>query len=273
MSHSRNFLSHNNCNPPNLAPHLLSSNILFAMRVVSRAALSYLRAAANSDLQVLRGIPSRAFHQRSTPLHRTTAQQPLWCRHSSTSPPQREDTRPGARTHYDFFPTAVPSGAPPNGPFEIDLRALRKEFLQLQAKAHPDLAPADKKRQAEALSARINEAYKTLQNPLLRAQYLLSERGIEVQEDAGAEAVGQDTLMEVLEVREEIEEATTDEEVLALREVNETRVRESEGIIATACKEGDWEAVRKESIKLRYWVNIREALENWEPGKPVVLQH
>lgn len=53
----------------------------------------------------------------------------------------------------------------------------------------------------------INEAYKTLQDPLKRAQYLLSLRGIDVAEDERLKVEDPELLMEVLEVRENIEAA------------------------------------------------------------------
>lgn len=167
----------------------------------------------------------------------------------------------------------MPSGPPPNGPFAIDLSALKKEFLQLQARAHPDLHPQADKKRAEALSSRINEAYKTLQNPLLRAQYLLSLRGIEVAEDETAKVEDPELLMEVLDARESIEEAESEEDLVEMRERNEERIAESTEIIDQAFKRDDLEAAKSEAVKLRYWVNIKESIENWEKGVPVVLQH
>ncbi|KAK3066099.1 hypothetical protein LTS18_002030, partial [Coniosporium uncinatum] len=52
-------------------------------------------------------------------------------------------------THYGLFPLTFPSGPPPASPFTIEPRALRNEFLQLQAKTHPDKFPQAQKRQAE----------------------------------------------------------------------------------------------------------------------------
>ncbi|KNG44635.1 fe-s protein assembly co-chaperone [Stemphylium lycopersici] len=177
------------------------------------------------------------------------------------------------QTHYDFFPTSLPSGPPPNGPFAIDLSALKREFLQLQARAHPDLHPQADKKRAEATSARINEAYKTLQNPLLRAQYLLSLRGIEVAEDETAKVDDPELLMEVLEARESIEEAEQEDDLVEMRERNEERIKESTEVIDKAFREDDLDAAKSEAVKLRYWVNIKESIENWEKGVPVVLQH
>lgn len=134
---------------------------------------------------------------------------------------------------------------------------------------HPQ---ADKKR-AEALSARINEAYKTLQNPLLRAQYLLSLRGIEVAEDETAKVDDPELLMEVLEAREEIEEAESEDDLVEMKTVNEERIRASEEVLERVFKEDNIEGAKEEAVRLRYWINIKESIDGWERGKPVVLQH
>lgn len=177
------------------------------------------------------------------------------------------------QTHYDLFPSLGASAIPPAGPFAIDLALLKREFLQLQARAHPDMVPADKKRQAEAASARINEAYKTLQNPLSRAQYLLSLRGFDVAEDETAKVDDSELLMEVLETREIIEDAQTEEDLVPLKKVNEGRIEASVRVLDQAFKSDDIEAAKREAVKLRYWINIKESIDAWEKGKPVVLVH
>ncbi|KAF2831774.1 Co-chaperone Hsc20 [Ophiobolus disseminans] len=178
-----------------------------------------------------------------------------------------------SQTHYSFFPKSLPAGPPPHAPFPIDLSALKREFLQLQARAHPDMHPQSDKKRAEALSARINDAYKTLQHPLSRAQYLLSLRGVEVAEDETAKVDDAELLMEVLEAREAIEDAEREEDLVALREGNEGRIRISEGVLEEAFQRDDVERAKSETVKLRYWVNIKESIDGWERGKPVVLNH
>lgn len=190
---------------------------------------------------------------------------------SSTSSRRGESLAP--QTHYDFFPETLPSGPPPAGPFDIDIRALRREFLQKQATAHPDRHPGDLKRRAEALSARINEAYKTLQDPLSRAQYILSLHGIDVAEDETAKVDDAELLMQVLETREVIEDATTEADLQNVKDENDVRLEESVAVLDRAFKEDDMQTAKIEAVKLRYWVNIRESVQNWEPGKPVVLIH
>lgn len=177
------------------------------------------------------------------------------------------------QTHYDLFPETLPDGPPPAGHFPINVRALRREFLQLQARAHPDMHPPEHKSRAEATSARINEAFKTLSNPLLRAQYLLSLRGVDVAHDETLKVEEPDLLMLVLEAREEIEEAEGEHDLDEPRRENDERIAESEEALEEAFKHDDVEAAKREAVKLRYWVNIKESLDNWEQGKHHVLQH
>jgi molecular chaperone HscB len=150
---------------------------------------------------------------------------------------------------------------------------LRKEFLQLQAVAHPDRHPQELKQRAEGTSARINEAYKTLQNPLLRAQYLLSLRGIDVADDETAKVEDPELLMEVLDTRELIETADEEEELQELRAVNNERIAKSEDVLEEAFRKDDMGRAKEEAVRLRYWVNIKESLDAWERGKPVILIH
>lgn len=195
-------------------------------------------------------------------------------------PTQKESLRP--QSHYDLFPSSLPSGAPPTGSFHIDPIALRKEFLQLQAKAHPDRHQGIDKAKAEAASARINDAYRTLLNPLARARYLLSLSGVEMSEDesiAGSasdsgEEMDAELLMEVMEVREEIEAAGSRSEVEDMKAANNERKKASEKILDELFHAGDIEAARKETVKLGYWVNVGTALDNWEKaGDGRVSEH
>jgi len=94
-----------------------------------------------------------------------------------------------------------------------------------------------------------------------------------VAEDESAKVEDPELLMEVLDAREAIESAQTEEQVQELRRVNEDRIRESERVLGRAFAEDDLENAKGEAVKLRYWVNIRESLDAWEKGKPVVLVH
>ncbi|KAK8925007.1 J-type co-chaperone JAC1, mitochondrial [Metarhizium anisopliae] len=183
---------------------------------------------------------------------------------TAPSPPQ---------TLYSFFPQTLPDGPPPNGHFPINLRSLRAEFLRLQSRHHPDLHPASSKPQAEATSAAVNNAYKTLSNPLLRAQYLLSLQGVDVANDETLKVEEPELLMVVLEAHETIEEARSPADLDGLTAENEERIRRCEEVLEEAFREHDLERAKREAVRLRYWVNVRGAVSDWEEGKPAVLQH
>ncbi|KAI7724293.1 hypothetical protein KC322_g21 [Hortaea werneckii] len=176
---------------------------------------------------------------------------------SSTSQQQRSQPGTNAQapqTHYDFFPSTFPSGQPPNSPFTPDLKQLKKEYIQLQAKSHPDHAPAGQERHAEALSMRINEAYRTLSDPLKRAQYLLSLRGIDV-EDESAKMSGGPLLMEVMEAREAVDEVEDEEGLTEIKAENDGRIAQSVGVLDEAFAREDVERAAEEAIRLRSTVD------------------
>ncbi|ORY00234.1 Co-chaperone HscB, C-terminal oligomerization domain-containing protein [Clohesyomyces aquaticus] len=244
------------------------------MRPASPAAISWLRASLSSETSAssLRAPrrPATCLFHASRPSSSLSSR-----RHQSTNHarPEEVDTSLKSHTHYHFFPQSLPAGPPPHGRFAINLSSLKKEFLQLQARAHPDLHPPERKNKAQALSARINEAYKTLQSPLLRAQYLLSLKGIDVHEDESAKVEDPELLMEVLETRERIEEAKREEELRELREENDGRIERSVDVLEKAFERDDVEVAKSEAVRLKYWVNVKESLDGWERGKPVVLEH
>ena len=102
---------------------------------------------------------------------------------------------------------------------------------------------------------------------------MLSLRGIDVAEDETAKVEDPELLMEVLEAREEIESAEEEGELEGMKKVNDRRIENSEGIIDRAFQDDDLESAKRECVRLRYWVNVKESLDGWEKGKPVVLAH
>lgn len=250
----------------------VSKNAQRALRAASReyvqsqtSRASYICASCRSTAALrtsrttIQPIPSRAF---------STA--PIRRQDTTSDPPKRETVLP--QTYYDLFPDTFPAGPPPASPFTPDPKKLRKEFLQLQAKAHPDLASADKKRQAEALSARINEAYKTLLDPLARARYLLAQKGIDV-EDESAQLSDNALLMEVMEAREAVEEVENEEGLVEIREENGKRIEASVGVLEECFAKGEMQRAADEAIRLRYWMNIEESIQGWEKGQGGGILH
>jgi molecular chaperone HscB len=85
----------------------------------------------------------------------------------------------------------------------IDLEALETEFLRLSREFHPDRfagAPEAERAEIQRSSARINDAYRTLRDPVARAEHLLALEGVERSE--GEAKCPPDLLAEVFELRE-----------------------------------------------------------------------
>ncbi|KAL6814785.1 Co-chaperone Hsc20 [Trichoderma camerunense] len=251
---------------PNPAPHSIAS--------LQQVGSSRARALPQQQQERYSSV---AFFSTSAAASEPSASASASASASSSSEQEQEQQQQQASaplTHYDIFPETLPLGPPPSGHFPIDTRALRREFLRLQARHHPDMhPPGPAKARAEATSALINDAYKTLANPLLRAQYLLSLRGVDVATDETMQVDDPSLLAVVLEAHEEISDADKEEDLAELRAVNDKRIGESEGVLEEAFHKDDVPAAKREAVKLRYWVNIKQSLDNWEEGRPVVLQH
>jgi molecular chaperone HscB len=71
----------------------------------------------------------------------------------------------------------------------IDLAALEKTFYAQSRKLHPDRfasQPPEAQQAALAASSQLNDAYRTLRDPILRTEYLLSLQGTQLEEQSRA---------------------------------------------------------------------------------------
>ena len=123
--------------------------------------------------------------------------------------------------YFSFF------GLPPK--LNIDVAALEKNFYELSRKLHPDLnARAGTQEQEWSLeqSSLLNDAYRTLKDPIKRTQYLLHLEGVELEEQSKsateqARATGEikkqivppDLLEEVFELNMQLEELRMNKKV------------------------------------------------------------
>jgi molecular chaperone HscB len=121
---------------------------------------------------------------------------------------------PAPVDYFSFF------GLPPK--LNIDVPALEKDFYELSRRLHPDLnARAGNQEQEWSLeqSSLLNDAYRTLRDPIKRTQYLLKLEGVELEEQSKtatekARAAGEvkkqivppDLLEEVFELNMQLEE-------------------------------------------------------------------
>lgn len=67
--------------------------------------------------------------------------------------------------------------------YEVDLTLIEQTYRQLQREVHPDkYAVADEATRLLAVqrSAEVNDAYQTLKTPLMRAEYMLAQQGVDI---------------------------------------------------------------------------------------------
>src|SRR6185437_9233985 len=114
---------------------------------------------------------------------------------------------------------------------QIDTTSLEKQFYTLSRRLHPDRfasKPAAEQEAALAQSSLLNDAYRTLKNPILRTQYLLKLEGVELEEqsksatDAARATGGQKKQIVPPELLEEVFELNMQlQEMRAARQMGE----------------------------------------------------
>ena len=92
----------------------------------------------------------------------------------------------------------------------VDMSLLEQRFRELSRQYHPDyFYNASQKERLESLerSSYLNDAYRTLRNPVARIEYLLSLEGLDAAKSAGGNAkVPPSLLQEVFALNEELDE-------------------------------------------------------------------
>ena len=77
-------------------------------------------------------------------------------------------------------------GLPPK--LDLDVQALEKQFYRYSRKLHPDVHARASQQEQEwslAQASLLNDAYRTLKNPLERTKYLLRLEGVEFEDPRG----------------------------------------------------------------------------------------
>jgi molecular chaperone HscB len=128
---------------------------------------------------------------------------------------------PAPVDYFSYF------GLPPK--LNLNLPRLEQDFYRLSRRLHPDLnARAGSQEQQWSLeqSSLLNDAYRTLRDPIKRTQYLLKLEGVELEEQSKAaterarasggakkQIVPPDLLEEVFELNVQLEELRTNQKM------------------------------------------------------------
>ena len=159
-------------------------------------------------------------------------------------------------SHFELL--GLPKG------LDVDDDALDEGLRVLQRRLHPDRFATSTQEQrdlADAASSIVNGATAVLRDDLKRADYLLLlETGTSVLDDETRTAPPS-LLMEVMEVREAIDEATDGGALEALVAANDVKVEDAKARLRAEVDGGDLEAASNVVVELNFYGKIEgEAL-------------
>lgn len=147
--------------------------------------------------------------------------------------------------------------------FEVDPQDLERRWKERAAAVHPDRfagAAEAEKRVAMQWSARINEAYRVLKDPLKRAQYLCEQAGYPTENQPNV-ALEPAFLMQQMQWRETLEEVSDAGHLTSLAELEqEIRADRDHRMtqVAQLVAQRQWEDVVK---RLHEWMFIEKFLQ------------
>jgi molecular chaperone HscB len=131
-------------------------------------------------------------------------------------------------SHFDLFGLAPA--------YALETEALERSYREIQSRVHPDrfAHAGDAERRASLQwTTRVNEAYRTLKDPVQRATHLLELHGVDLAFETNT-AMPADFLAQQMELRESLEEAKDAAALDALRNTLRTESRLLEKAIAEA---------------------------------------
>lgn len=156
----------------------------------------------------------------------------------------------------------------------LDEAALKKRFYELSRQWHPDRftrKSVEESSLAEQNTALVNDGYRTLRDPVKRAEYLLSEEGFPIGEQRSKD-VPPELLEEVFELNMALEEMRDGDESawpqLESARTNFLGIRESTDAELTAlfnrydASDSETETARQALHEIRGVLNRRRYIEN-----------
>jgi molecular chaperone HscB len=169
--------------------------------------------------------------------------------------------QPPVREYFAFFEV------PPQ--LALDEKDLQQRFYALSRKLHPDLFSRKSPQEAEyALDATavLNDAYRTLRDPISRAQYVLKLEGFDVGEQSTKD-VPPELLEEVFELNMALEEANMGDpeamdQVAGMRIRFEAMLIQTDAAVAKVSAAWDATHTREQLSELRGLLNRRKYITN-----------
>ncbi|MEM6292883.1 MAG: Fe-S protein assembly co-chaperone HscB [Myxococcota bacterium] len=154
--------------------------------------------------------------------------------------------------------------------YALERDALEDAYLERAAAVHPDKfqgASSGEQRQAMEASAAVNEAYRTLRDPVKRAEYLVKLGGIDLDSsdaEGGAPKMPQAFLIEMIEQREQLDAAKQagGDALEAMRDTVEAQLDEALGRGIAQVGQGEVRAAAESLVVRRYLQRLLDEIDD-----------
>lgn len=145
--------------------------------------------------------------------------------------------------------------------YDVDVSKMEQQYFGLQRKLHPDrfgAKSAKEKALSQQQATQLNDAYETLKDPLKRAAYLLELLGQKVNLHGSITISDPILLMEQMERREAIAEASTPEAIAVLIARAEADLESCQQDMADAFSHSDLARAADLALRLKYFTKMVE---------------
>ena len=141
--------------------------------------------------------------------------------------------------------------------YDLDFDLLEKNYLELQQQYHPDKSLSDLEK-----SIAINESYKILNNPILRAEHLLELQNIFLDDDKQSLKPDIEILKEVILLQENIEDCQNIEQLNSYKQSIENQNADLIFQFVKNYQAKNFKIAGQNIIKIKYLKKTLELIKN-----------
>ena len=130
-------------------------------------------------------------------------------------------------------------------------------------KLHPDkhtLKSLEERELIAEQASQITRGYDVLRDDYERALHLLELGGNKMEDDISGNILGHAFLMDVMEIRESVEDTSDADILMGLLDENKRRIEETCNELAVAFKDDNLDEAVRLAAKLQYWNRIQESI-------------
>lgn len=145
--------------------------------------------------------------------------------------------------------------------YDLDDGALDQAYFDRQRLLHPDRFAGRSARErafSQAQTVAVNDAYEVLEDPVSRAEYLIELKGLHAMPEGCLLVADQQLLLETLELREQLADAESIDDITAVERQATDDANETLGDLAADLRTERWESAARRLTRLKYFRKLTE---------------